>query len=233
MKGGLKAVMNLAKEANRYFDSREPWRTRKEDPSSCRTTLFVSLQLVEVFGRILQPFLPFTSEKVHKFLAIHPMDWGDSSLVEGGKSLGRSEILFSKIEDEVIQIQIEKLRSPSVAEGFSLRKEEKMDEITIDEFKRLDLRVAEVLKAERAEGSKNLLRLQIRIGEEERQIVAGIAQWYAPEEIVGKRIIVVANLKPATIRGLESKGMLLAAQDGSELSIVVLDKPLKSGVKVS
>ncbi len=233
-KRALKAVMRIAKEANRHFDSRAPWRTRKGNLADCRTALFVSLQVIEVLSRVLNPFLPFTSKKIQQTFSngkrVHqPLRWEGDSQLEHGRPLGKPEILFPKLEDEIIQIQVEKLygRPQPAPKG------EIMEEISIDEFKKLDLRVAEVLKAEQAEGTKNLIRLQIKVGEEERQIVAGIAQWYSPEEIIGKRIIVLANLKPAVIRGFESKGMLLAAQDDSELSIVVLDKPLKSGAKVS
>jgi methionyl-tRNA synthetase len=136
--------------------------------------------------------------------------------------MGKAEILFHKIEDEAIEAERAKLKKGG----------EKMEEVTIDDFGRMDLRVARVLEVEKVEGSKNLLKIQIDIGDEKRQIVASIAQQYSPEDLKGRDIVVIVNLKPAKIRGTESCGMLLAAEKGEDVVLVVPDRKIDIGSKV-
>lgn len=221
-KKALRRVLNLAKDANRYFDSKQPWASRKTDERDCANTMYVCASTVEALALLMRPFMPFSSERIGRMMGVSRDGWDEDSPVEGGMILGKLDILFHKIEDKTIELEREKLR----------KGEDEMEEITIEEFGRMDFRVARVLEAEKVEGSKNLLRMQIDIGDEKRQIVAGIAQWYTPEDLKGKDIVVIVNLKPATIRGIESRGMLLAAEKEDQCVLIVPDRKIDTGSKV-
>jgi methionyl-tRNA synthetase len=242
----LKEFMDICRDANKYFNDKEPWRTVRENPDACRTTLNVCAQVSKTLAVLMMPFMPFSAEKLWRLLnldgSVHQQDWDQAGadFLAAGHRLNPSEILFSKIEDKIIDEQIEKLArlSQNAATKTSTAKEktvleEKANLISIDEFRKVDLRVAKVLAAERVEKADKLLRLQVQIGDETRQIVAGIAQHVSPETLVGKNIVVVANLQPAKIRGLESQGMLLAAEDDSgNLSLLTVEKEMGSGAKI-
>jgi methionyl-tRNA synthetase len=221
-KRALKRILDLAKEANRYFDSKQPWVTRKTDKQECANTMYVCARTVEALGLLAQPFLPFTSGKIRKMLGTGRDCWDDSSPLAGGITIGKPEILFTKIEDTRIEIERSKLRKGGP----------EVEEVTIEEFGRLDLRVARVVRAEKVEGARNLLKIEIDIGGEKRQIVAGVARCYTPEELEGRDIVVIINLKPATIRGIESRGMLLAAEEGDNVVLVAPDREIKLGSRV-
>jgi len=230
----VREFMDLARFANKYFNDREPWKTRKSDPQVCASTINYSLQLVRSLAILGAPLLPFTSRKIMDMLGTVDMPEWDSAgrpELKSGQVLGKPVILFSKIEDAVIEAEIRKLQTVSPAAAVSENKAVNL--ITIDDVRRLELRVAEVIAAEAVEKSDKLLRLQLRTGSEERQIVAGIAKHYSPAELIGKKVIVVVNLEPATIRGVQSQGMLLAASDGEKLSILTIDRDLNIGSKVS
>lgn len=207
-------IMNLARHANKYFDANEPWKTAKEHPERCATTIHFCLQTIRSLAILLEPVIPDASAKMWKMLNL-----GDSPSLAGWESasklglpathtLGKSEILFTKIEDEVI----ESLTKPAPAQITAPPSNTKPI-ITIDAFKQVDLRVARILSAEKVPKSDKLVRIQVTLGTEERQIIAGIAQHYTPESLIGKKIIIVANLAPAKLMGQESQGMLLAASD--------------------
>ena len=153
--------------------------------------------------------------------------------IEDEHQIGDIEILFEKIPDKTIQAEIEKLQKMQQGDEPKEQKEKKKNMITIDDFKKVELKTAKVLTAEKVEGADKLLKMQIQVGEETRQLVAGIAQQYTPEELPGKTIIIVANLQPAKIRGVESQGMLLAAIDGDDLALITPDKAIKDGKSVS
>lgn len=241
-----RTFMDLAREANKYFNDVEPWRTYREDRRRCDTTMNVSLQLCKALAVVMSPFLPFSAEKVWSMLNLEGevarQDWdraGSEPLTVGHK-LGEPEILFTKYDDDVIDREIKKLEriarqfeAPQAEEKTEMASTSASEQISIEEFARLDLRVARVVNAEPVEGADRLLRLDIDLGEEKRQIVAGIAQYYSPEELVGKQVVVVANLKPAKIRGLQSQGMLLAAEDkDGRLCVVTTDRDMAPGAKV-
>lgn len=240
----LKEMMDVARDANKYFNDKEPWRAIKDNPDSCSTTLNICVQVSKTLAVLMAPFLPFSAERLWKLLGlsgeVHQQNWADAGKDENAKGhqLDRPEVLFSKIEDKIIDEQIAKLARLSPAQPKSESKKEaavesKTDLISIDEFRKVQLRVATVLSAERVEGADKLLRLQIQIGDEQRQIVAGIAKHVAPETLAGRSIVVVANLQPAKIRGLESQGMLLAAEDeAGNFSLLTVDKDVGSGAKV-
>ncbi len=247
-----RTFMDLAREANKYFNDAEPWRTFKEDRLRCDTALNISLQLCKALAVIMSPFLPFSAQKLWQMLNldgdVERQHWDTTGAepLQPGHQLGKPEILFRKYDDDVIEEEIQKLERiarqiegepVSVDEPKDAKSEEKTvvqeDLISIDDFGKVQLRVARVESAQKVEGADRLLQLQIDLGGEKRQIIAGIAQHYSPEEMVGKQIIVVANLKPAKIRGLESQGMLLAATDDSgKLCVLVPEKDMQPGAKV-
>ncbi len=237
----LKAFMDVARDANKYINDKEPWRTVREDPNKCRTTLNICAQVSKALAILMEPFLPFSAEKLWRLLNqdgdVHRQNWFDAGkeFIPAAHQLGKPAILISKIEDNVIEAEVEKLKakSPPGGEGAKQMSEEKNNLITFDQFKNVDLRVAKVLSAERVENTDKLLRLEVEIGEEERQIVAGMAEFLTPESMIGKLVVVVANLQPAKIRGLESQGMLLAAEnDSGELSLLTVDKEIGTGAKI-
>lgn len=229
---GLFEVMNLARLSNKYFNDGEPWKTIKSNPSQCSTTIHICLRAARTLAILLEPVTPQISRKLWNILriasSIEKAGWDGASKLgmKVGHRLGNAEILIKKIEDIEIENIIKTLEdnheSPSLEES----------QIDIEFFKKLDLRIAEVVKAERIQKSEKLIRLEISIGQEKRQIVAGIAQHYKAEDLVGKKIVVVANLKPAKVMGNESKGMLLAAHGDGKLSILTLDVDVPSGSTV-
>lgn len=222
VKKALQRVMGIAKDGNKYFDSKQPWVTRKTNPQDCANTMYVCAKAVETLSILSEPFIPFTAKKLGAMIGARRQSWDDSSPIQGGMSLGKFEILFAKVDDETIELEMSRLGK----EGT------KMEQVTIDEFGRMDLRVAQVLEAEKVEGAAKLIKMKVDIGGETRQLVAGIAQWYAPEDLTGRNIVVIVNLKPATIRGVESHGMLLAAQEGDSVVLITPDKKMGAGAKV-
>jgi methionyl-tRNA synthetase len=240
-KAYVREFMDLARFANKYFNDKEPWKTRRENPDTCATTIFLCLQTALTLSIIGEPVLPFTARKIWKQLNVESeLTWSDATKIflKQNHPINKAEILFEKIEDVSINQEIQRLQaagdSTSQQEGTTEKKEEFMERINFDMFKKIELRVAKVTQAEKVEKADKLLKLQIDLGEEQRQIIAGIAEHYSPEELVGKQIVVVANLEPATIRGVESNGMLLAATDETgKLSLVVPEKSMVDGAKIS
>jgi len=234
---GIQETMNLARAANKYFNDSEPWKTRKENPTQCATTINICLQTVRSLAILMEPLLPFSSQKVWQMLnlqgTVQQAGWDSAAELRlaTGHKLAKPEILFAKIEDSVIEEQTRKLGT--AAEKVQEKTLNIQPTITIQDFQKIDLRVARVLQCENVEKSDKLLKLQIEIGFEKRQIIAGIAQHYKPEELVGKQIIVVANLEPVKIRGMESNGMLLAATGSNgELALLTVEREVESGSRV-
>ena len=221
---GVTATMNLARAANKYFNDREPWKTIKTDSQTCANTVNCSLQAVYALSVLIEPVLPFTAEKLRGMLGITDAaaiawDAVASWRLPAEHPIGERSILFEKIDDETIERETAKLGG--LTQETEAVYPELKEQITIDDFMKVDLRVATVLTAERVPKSKKLLKLTVDIGSETRQLVAGIAARYAPEDMVGKRIVVVANLKPATLFGIESQGMILAASNEEEGPVIV------------
>jgi len=242
LRRSLAAMMDVARAANKYFNDQQPWATLKTNRPKCATTINVCLQAVQTLAILMEPFLPFSAEKVWTMLgyssSVHDQWWdqaGSQELVPG-HHLGQEQILFSKIEDKQIQPEVDRLAAlsaPKSPASTSADAKPEPAKITYDDFSRVELRLARVLKAEKVEKADKLLRLEIQVGSEQRQIVAGIAKHYTPEQIVGKTIVVVANLQPAKIRGLESNGMLLAAEDeNGVLAVLTPDRAIECGAKV-
>jgi methionyl-tRNA synthetase len=188
---------------------------------------------------MMHPILPFSSEKIQKMLKHsgkdNPLDWEDigNRFLRTGHKVGEPEILFEKIPDEKIQQEIEQMQKMQQHKVEKENKKEAVNLISIDEFKKVELKNATVLSAERVPGADKLLKLQVEVGSEKRQLVAGIAQHYKPEDLPGKTVIIVANLQPAKIRGIDSQGMLLAVNDGTTLALLTTDKTVPSGKPIS
>ncbi len=210
IKDGVSEILNLARAGNKYFNDTEPWKSIKADKDKCGNTINICLNTINTLAELLSPVIPFSSEKIFTMLNSKPTNWDNCGKINllPGQQLNPAEILFSKIEDNVIEEQMNKLGKSEAPVNTEI-----MEEITIDDFKKIQLRTGVVLKAEAVKKSDRLLKLEVDLGFEKRQVVAGIAQSYKPEDLIGKNILVVANLKPAKLMGLESKGMILAVDN--------------------
>ena len=216
----LKEAMNLARLGNKYLTDTEPWAVAKTDMDRTASILFTALQICGNLAIAFAPFLPFSTEKLNRMLNIEPGSWesfGCGTILESGHQLGKAELLFSKVEDEAIQKQLDRLEKikaeRQAAEAAAAPKvAPAKEECTFEDFEKMDIRTATVLEAERVPKTDKLLKLTIDTGLDKRVIVSGIAEYYTPEQMVGKQICILANLKPRTIRGIESKGMILMAK---------------------
>lgn len=235
-KNYVREVMNLARIANKYFNDKKPWNARSNNPQDCENTIHLCLQTVRILGILLEPLIPFTSEKIRRLLNIKETEAWDSSgnlsLKEGGV-INKPEILFTKIDDDVIEAEIEKLKKAQKPTSTKTNIPEIKNTIEFDDFSKLDLRVARVQAANKVPKTDKLMQLEVDLGFEKRTIVSGIAEQYTPEELIGKNIVIIANLKPAKIRGIESQGMLLTSENDGRLSLLTVMKDIPAGSKIS
>ena len=232
-----KEAMNLARIGNKYLADSEPWKVIKTDPERVKTILNISLQLVANLAIVFEPFLPFSSEKLRGMLNVDEAEWdrlGAIDLLPTGHQLGEPSLLFEKIEDSVVETQVQKLLDTKKAnEAANFKAAPVKENIPFDTFEKLDIRVGTVLSCEKVKKSKKLLKFEIADGAENRTIVSGIAQYYNPEDLVGKQVCYVANLAPRTINGIESQGMILSAVNFDDsLSVVTVDRKVVSGSQV-
>ena len=232
-----KEAMNLARIGNKYLADAEPWKVIKTDPERVKTILHLSLQLVANLAIAFEPFLPFSSEKLRGMLHVEEAQWdrlGAIDLLPAGHQLGKPELLFEKIDDSVIEAQVQKLLDTKKAnEAANFQAAPVKDTIAFEDFEKVDIRVGTVLSCEKVKKSKKLLKFEIADGAENRTIVSGIAQHYNPEDLVGKQVCFVANLAPRTINGIESQGMILSAVNFDEsLSVVTVDRKVVGGSQV-
>ena len=233
-----KEAMNLARIGNRYITECEPWKVWKTDPKRVETILNISLQLVANLAIAFEPFLPFSSEKLRKMINMPNFEWtqlGSTDLLKAGTQLGEPELLFEKIEDEVIERQLQKLADTKKAnEEASYQAAPIKPEVSFDAFEKLDLRVGHILNCEKVKKSKKLLKFTIDDGSGvERTICSGIAAYYEPEQLIGKDVLFVANFAPRKMMGIESQGMILSAVnfDGT-LNVTSLLGKVKPGSQV-
>ena len=233
-----KEAMNLARIGNRYITECEPWKVWKTDPKRVETILSISLQLVANLAIAFEPFLPFSSEKLRKMINMPNFEWtqlGSTDLLKAGTQLGEPELLFEKIEDEVIEKQLQKLADTKKAnEEASYQAAPIKPEVSFDDFEKLDIRVGHILNCEKVKKSKKLLKFTIDDGSGvERTICSGIAAYYEPEQLIGKDVLFVANFAPRKMMGIESQGMILSAVnfDGS-LNVTSLLGKVKPGSQV-
>ena len=225
----LKDAMNFARIGNKYLADTEPWKVVKTDPERVKTILNIALQITANTAIAIEPFMPFSAEKMLKMLAQEKFGWeqmGSMELIEAGHTIGEAQLLFEKIEDDVIQAQLDKLaasRQAKLAAEAEKSVKEQKEEVSFDDFQRMDIRVSTILEAEKVAKTKKLLKLTIDTGIDKRTIVSGIAEYYTPEQLVGRQVLVLANLAPREIKGIESRGMILMAEDA--LGRLVLLQP--------
>ena len=235
----LKEAMNLARLGNKYISDTEPWKVAKTDMDRCASILYNSLQLCADIAVACEPFLPFSMERLANMLKLENREWeniGNVETLESGHEIGQAELLFAKVEDAQIEAQIAKLEAARAANeaaeaaAHPMLPEKAKEQCSFEDFEKMDIRTATVLEAERVPKTDKLLHLKIDTGLDTREIVSGIAEYYTPEEMVGKQICILANLTPRKIRGIESKGMILMArQADGKMRIVSPEEPLANG----
>ena len=233
----LREAMNIARIGNRYLQETEPWKVAKTDPERVKTILNVALQLCANIAVAFEPFLPFMSEKLRNMLALGEISWsmlGSDAIVAAGSQLNQPELLFEKIEDDVIQAQLDRLAA--IKEQNRLKAwqpEPQAAPVDFDTFLKVDIRVGKVLECQAVPKADKLLRFLIDDGMGTRTIVSGIAKYYKPEDLVGKQICFIANFPPRKLKGVESQGMILSAEnpDGS-LTVITPEGPLTPGSKI-
>ena len=233
-----KEAMNLARIGNKYITECEPWKVWKTDPKRVETILYISLQLVANLAIAFEPFLPFSSEKLRKLINMESFDWnelGSTNLLKAGHQLAEPELLFDKIEDDVIQYQLDKLAATKKAnEAAAFKAEPIKKEVAFEDFEKLDIRVGHIKDCQKVKKSKKLLQFTIDDGSgKDRTILSGIAAYYEPEQLIGKDVLFVANFAPRKMMGIESQGMILSAVnfDGS-LSVTTTLGEVKAGSQV-
>ncbi|MBO4800650.1 MAG: methionine--tRNA ligase [Bacteroidaceae bacterium] len=242
-----KEAMNLARIGNKYLADSEPWKVIKTDPERVKTIINLSLQLTANLAIAFEPFLPFSSKKLYQMLNVERFEWaslGSTELLKEGHQLATPSLLFEKIEDAAIQAQMDRLeRIKKENEAANFKAEPVKKEVTYDDFEKLDIRVGTVLSCEKVKKSNKLLKFEIadgdisaplgEAGRGPRTILSGIAQYYEPEDLVGKQVCFIANFPPRKMMGLESQGMILSAVnfDGS-LSVITPQREVKPGSQV-
>ncbi len=232
-----KEAMNLARIGNKYIADSEPWKVVKTDPERVKTVIYISLQLTANLAIAFEPFLPFSSEKLRKMLNMESFEWdrlGRTDLLVSGHQLAKPELLFEKIEDDVIEAQVQKLLDTKKAnEEANYKAKPIRENIAFEDFQKLDIRVGTVLECTKVPKADKLLCFKIADGLENRTIVSGISKFYKPEELVGKQVCFIANLAPRKLKGIESQGMILSALNYDEsLSVITVDREVKPGSEV-
>ena len=235
----LTTFMDLARAGNKYLADQEPWKKQKTDPERTKTIMYCAVQVCSQLAQLCEPFMPFTADKFRRNLNLQLWPWQNcetTELIEPDHTVERGELLFEKIEDSVIEKQLEKLQKnlESSENKEKVDYPEMKEEISFDDFSKLDLRTGKILEAEPVPKTDKLMKLSVDLGFEQRTIVSGIAQYFKDEELPGKQVVVVANLAPKKLRGVLSHGMVLMAEnaDGS-LQFVQSDGSVDPGMVVS
>jgi methionyl-tRNA synthetase len=231
----LAEAMNLARIGNKYLADTEPWKVAKTDMDRTASIMHIALQVSAALSVVLKPFLPFTALRLSTQLNIALNQWNDASesRLAAGHTINQPELLFAKVEDDIIDQQIARLNASKVEQQPASTHKPMKPEITFDDFTKMDIRTATILEAERVEGADKLLKLKVDTGLDVRTVVSGIAQHYGPEELVGKTVSLLMNLAPRKIRGVESQGMILMAEDADgKLSFVSPERVVGNGSEV-
>lgn len=237
-RNALSALMNLARFGNQYLQTEEPWKTIKTNEAKTAQTLFIGAQIAVALAQLCEPFMPFSSEKLLQMFQVEPVDWNtletESVLISKGHQISKATLLFSKIEDEVIDAQITKLEQTKINNKKTNPKANPMkEEISFDDFTKIDLRTATILEAEKVEKADKLLKFKVDTGVDVRTVVSGVAESFTPEECVGKQVMILLNLAPRKIRGIESQGMLLlTTKPDGKLSFVTPDDKVENGIEI-
>ena len=217
----LKDAMNFARIGNKYLADTEPWKVVKTDPERVKTILNIALQITANTAIAIEPFMPFSAAKMISMLDVKKYSWeqmGQMDLVAAGHTIGKPELLFEKIEDETIQKQLDKLaaiKEANLAAEKAQEVEAQKDNVSFDDFQKMDIRVSTILKAEKVAKTKKLLKLLVDTGIDQREIISGIAEHFTPEELVGQQVLVLVNLEPRELKGTLSRGMILMAEDAT------------------
>jgi methionyl-tRNA synthetase len=233
----LNELMNLARLGNKYLADTEPWKVIKTDEERVKTILNIALQVAANLQILAEPFMPFTAAKLQHMLNLGTLSWKDagaSNLIAAGQQLNEAVLLFAKIEDTEVQAQIDKLnQSKAQNEQDSATLAPAKDDVSFEQFGAMDIRVATILAAEKVEKTKKLLKLTLDTGIDQRTVVSGIAEFYKPEDIVGQQVCVLANLQPRLLKGIESQGMILMAEDAQgKLCFVQPSQLISNGATV-
>ena len=215
----LRNAMNFARIGNKYLADTEPWKVVKTDPERVNTILNIALQITANVAVAIEPFMPFSSEKILRMLNIERPSWdalGSMSVIPAGHEIGEPELLFEKIEDEAIERQLAKLEASKAANAAAEAAQhvaEQKAEVSFDDFDKMDIRISTIIAAEKVAKTKKLLKLTVDTGIDRRTIVSGIAEYFKPEELVGRQVPVLVNLAPRELKGIRSEGMILMAED--------------------
>lgn len=233
----LNEMMALARLGNKYLTDNEPWKLQKTDPERVKTIMNLSLQICANLSTLAEPFIPFTAIKLREMLNIPEVNWKDTGrldLIPEGHQFNKPEFLFEKVEDEVVEAQKNKLIEARKAnEKTEVSVSEAKDNIGFEDFMKMDIRVGTILEAEKVPKTKKLLKLKVDTGIDQRTVVSGIAEHYKAEEIIGKQVSILVNLEPKKLRGIESQGMILMAEDSEgKLSFIEPDSKLHNGSEI-
>jgi methionyl-tRNA synthetase len=235
----LKEAMNIARLGNKYLADTEPWKLAKTDMDRVSTILNIALQICANCAIAFEPFLPFTAQKLRYMLGKSRVDWdllGKSDILSAAHALNEAQLLFDKIEDSVVEAQVNKLQATKADNQAASKPacEPQKPACTFDDFMKMDIRTATVVEAERVPKTDKLLKLTIDTGIDIRTIVSGIAEYYSPEQMTGKQICVLANLEPRKIKGIESQGMILMAKEpDGKMRFLRPDETLANGAVIS
>ena len=233
----LKDAMNFARIGNKYLADSEPWKLVKTDTERVKTILNIALQITASIATAIEPFMPFSAAKILNMLAVEKFGWdtlGSMELIAAGHTIGTPTLLFEKIEDDVIQRQLDKLEATKAANAAAeVKAEPQKEACTFDDFQKMDIRVSTILAAEKVAKTKKLLKLTVDTGIDQRTIVSGIAEHFTPEELVGQQVLVLVNLQPRELKGILSQGMILMAEDATgKLRLVQPSEAVKAGSMV-
>jgi methionyl-tRNA synthetase len=233
----LKEAMNIARLGNKYLAETEPWKLIKTNPERVKNIMYLSLQITASLSQIFEPFLPFTAKKIRDLLNITDIDWskaGNCNMLKQGHKINKASLLFSRIEDSEVEAQVNKLLATKKQNDIdNATVTEQKESIQFDDFTKMDIRVGTIIEAEKVAKTKKLLKLTIDTGIDKRTVVSGIAEYYKSEDIIGKQVSILVNLEPRKLRGIESQGMILMAEnsDGT-LAFVQPDKAIENGGEI-
>ena len=237
-RNALSSLMNLARFGNQYLQTEEPWKTIKDAPEKTAQSLYISAQIAVALAQLCEPFIPFSSDKLLEMFNVEKTLWSDlenrTEFISAEHKINEASLLFSKIEDDVIEAQIQKLENTKQNNKKTNPNANPMKEqISFEDFAKIDLRTATILEAEKVEKADKLLKFKVDTGVDVRTVVSGIAESFTPEECIGKQVMILLNLAPRKIRGIESQGMLLlTTKPDGKLSFVTPDDKIENGVEI-